>query len=134
MYQWWREKKDRFPLLYICFLAVFSMPGSEIEAERIFSICGILTQLRRNRMSDHMLDKLVYINKNYPNSRLLPPVPTEFPATLEQLVAAERDNVEQLEAEVEDDMDLVRDAVADQAWMDDLAAALDDLEPMDLAD
>jgi len=118
------------------------MPGSEIEAERIFSICGILTQLRRNRMSDHMLDKLVYINKNYPNSRLLPPVPTEFPATLEQLVAAERDNVEQLEAEAEDDMDLVRDAVmdlvrddvADQAWMDDLAAALDDLEPMDLAD
>lgn len=63
MYQWWREQKDRFPLLYICFLAVFSMPGSEIEAERIFSICGILTQLRRNRMSDHMLDKLVYINK-----------------------------------------------------------------------
>lgn len=49
-------------------------------------------------------------------------------------MAAERDNVEQLEAEVEDDMDLVRDAVADQAWMDDLAAALDDLEPMDLAD
>jgi len=61
------------------------------------------------------------------------PAATKFPATLEQLVAAERDNVEQLEAEVEDDMDF-RDALADQAWMDDLAAALDDLEPMDLAD
>ena len=94
------------------------MPGSEIEAERIFSICGILTQLRCNRMSDHMLDKLVSINKNYPNSRLLPPVPTKFPATLEQLVAAERDNVEQLEAEVEDDMDLVRDAVVDCPGLD----------------
>jgi len=54
VYAWWKAHSLSFPHLFICFLAVFSMPGSEIECERLFSICGILTQLRRNRMSDHL--------------------------------------------------------------------------------
>jgi len=96
VYNWWREYKDRFPHLFVCFLAVFAMPGSEIEAERIFSICGILTALRRNRMSDCMMDKLVYINKNWPDSLLLgarAPASAVFPATLTELVKAEEDPV-----------------------------------------
>lgn len=85
------------------------MPGSEIEAERIFSICGILTALRRNRMSDCMMDKLVYINKNWPDSLLLgarAPASAVFPATLTELVKAEEDQRNQLRAELQDGPDV----------------------------
>lgn len=134
VYNWWREYKDRFPHLFVCFLAVFAMPGSEIEAERIFSICGILTALRRNRMSDCMMDKLVYINKNWPDSLLLgarAPASAVFPATLTELVKAEEDQRNQLRAELQDGPDVPAFLIPELDLGDD---PLQEVELADLPD
>ena len=39
-------------------------PGSEIECERVFSLCGLTVPLLRNRMTTDNLAQVVYLSKN----------------------------------------------------------------------
>jgi hypothetical protein len=49
----------------ICFLAQkIKIVGSQIEIEKIFSLPGILTNLRKCRLQSKNLKKLNFVNKN----------------------------------------------------------------------
>ncbi len=51
----------------ICFLAQkIKIVGSQIEIEKIFSLPGILTNLRKCRLQSKNLKKLNFVNKNWP--------------------------------------------------------------------
>jgi hypothetical protein len=41
--------------------------GSQIEIEKIFSLAGILMNLRRCRLQIENLEKLIFVNKNWLN-------------------------------------------------------------------
>jgi hypothetical protein len=41
--------------------------GSQIETKRIFSLARILTNLRRCHLQTNFLEKLIFVNKNWPN-------------------------------------------------------------------
>ncbi len=41
--------------------------GSQITIEKIFYLVGILTNLKRCHLSSNNLDKLLFVNKNWPN-------------------------------------------------------------------
>lgn len=99
VFGWWRTHKEIYPHLFICFLGVFAMQGSEIEAERIFSICGILTQLRRNRLGDVMLDQLVFLNKNWPDSDV---IQQALSSEIETALANQEEQLEELQDNLED--------------------------------
>jgi hypothetical protein len=43
----------------------FGIPASQVETEKIVSIFGILTTLRRCRLQIDNLDKLIFVNKNW---------------------------------------------------------------------
>ena len=64
--QWWPKHKGLFPDLYVVAQAIFTIPGSQNDVERLFSIAGYLSSHRRNGMSVEMLEELVYINRNWP--------------------------------------------------------------------
>lgn len=63
---WWKEQESRFPTVAYVARQFLGIPGSQIECERIFSIAGILTALRRSRLGTENLDALVMIQKNWP--------------------------------------------------------------------
>lgn len=65
--KWWPQKSHLHPLLSVVAKAVFTMPASQSDVERIFSVAGYTSANRRNRMSIEVLEELVYINKNYPD-------------------------------------------------------------------
>jgi hypothetical protein len=64
---WWKEQESRFPIVAYAARQFLGIPGSQIECERIFSIAGILTKLRRSRLGTTNLDALVMIQKNWPS-------------------------------------------------------------------
>ncbi len=57
--QWWEKHESMFPT--IGFLV------HQIETKRIFSLVGILINLRRYRIQLENLEKLIFVNKNWPN-------------------------------------------------------------------
>jgi len=63
---WWPKHKGLFPHLYVVAQAIFTIPGSQNDVERLFSIAAYLSSHRRNCMSVEMLEELVYINRNWP--------------------------------------------------------------------
>lgn len=63
---WWKEHESRFPTVAFVARQFLGIPGSQIECERIFSIAGILTSLRRCRLGTENLNALVMIQKNWP--------------------------------------------------------------------
>lgn len=61
---WWRENERAFPSLAELASVVFSVPGSQIECERVFSLAGLITAGSRNRLGAENMDMLVFISKN----------------------------------------------------------------------
>jgi hypothetical protein len=55
--------------LTIGFLAwqILEIVDSQIETKRIFSLVGILIKLRKCRLQIENLEKLILVNKNWPN-------------------------------------------------------------------
>jgi hypothetical protein len=53
----------------ICFRAwkILEIVGSHIEIEKIFSLACILTNLRKCLLQSKNLNKLNFVNKNWPN-------------------------------------------------------------------
>lgn len=62
--EWWSDNFDKFPTLSELARLIFSIPGSQIECERIFSAAGLITSGLRNRLGVENLDMLVNIQKN----------------------------------------------------------------------
>jgi len=46
---------------------ILGIIGSQIEIERIFPLDGILISFRRCRLQSENLDKLIFVDKNWPN-------------------------------------------------------------------
>eukprot|EP01135_Chromosphaera_perkinsii_P000968 Nk52_evm66s153 gene=Nk52_evmTU66s153 len=62
---WYKKNADIFPLVAKVARAIFSIAGSEIENERVFSFTGLLSSLRRNRTSVKLLDHMLMVDYNY---------------------------------------------------------------------
>jgi hypothetical protein len=56
-----------FPIVGFFAQQILGIVGSQIEIERIFSLVGILTNLRRCRLQLENLEKLFFVSKNWPN-------------------------------------------------------------------
>lgn len=63
-YIWWPLHQELYPHLYVVAKAILTIPGSQNDVERLFSVAGYLCSRRRNSMSVEMLERLVFINKN----------------------------------------------------------------------
>jgi hypothetical protein len=46
---------------------ILEIVGSQIETKRIFSLAEIIVNLRKCRLQTYNLEKLVFVNKKWPN-------------------------------------------------------------------
>ena len=56
--------KKKHPELYNVFLGFANIPGSSVPCERLFSNAGYTVTDRRNRLSAHTLNMIIFLNKN----------------------------------------------------------------------
>lgn len=68
---WWRENESSYPMLSNVARIALGCPGSQIECERVFSLCGITVSLLRNRMTTDNLAQTVYVSKNVDQTNVL---------------------------------------------------------------
>lgn len=68
--KWWKEHHRQFPHVSKLARIILSIVPSQIENERIFSIAGVITTVKRNRLGTDKLNDIIYINKNFPNDPL----------------------------------------------------------------
>jgi hypothetical protein len=61
--QWWKKHESMFPTFCLCLRQILGIVGSQIETKRMFSLVGILINLRRCHYNQMFLDKLIFINK-----------------------------------------------------------------------
>ena len=61
---WFRVYQSTFPTVSFLAKQFLSISHSQIAVERVFSVAGILTANRRNRLAISNLDTIVFINKN----------------------------------------------------------------------
>jgi hypothetical protein len=62
-----KNMKTCFLHLVFVLKKILGIVGYQIELEKIFSLVGILTNLMRCRLQSNFLNKLIFINKNWPN-------------------------------------------------------------------
>jgi hypothetical protein len=65
--QWWEKHESMFPTISFCVKQILGIVVCQIKIKRIFSLVGILTSLKRCRLQLENLDKLIFVNKNWPN-------------------------------------------------------------------
>jgi hypothetical protein len=63
-FQWWEKHENMFPTIKFHICQILGIVGSQIETERIFSLVGILINLRRCCLQSKNLEKLNFMNKN----------------------------------------------------------------------
>jgi hypothetical protein len=63
--QWWRDNKDRYPLLLLAVRRFMSMPATEAPSERAFSLLANVVNKRRTRLSDDHVEHLMFLHANY---------------------------------------------------------------------
>jgi hypothetical protein len=61
------KHESMFPTIDFYARKFLRIVGSQIETERIFSLTSILSSLRRCHLQLENLDKLIFVNKNWPN-------------------------------------------------------------------
>lgn len=60
----WSAHKCAMPELFEMHLKYLCTPATSVPSERVFSKTGMLTNLRRNRLSPKNLDQIVFLNTN----------------------------------------------------------------------
>lgn len=63
---YWKNNKNRFPALAPVARAYLSAPCTSVESERLFSAASNIMDERRNRLSSHNAEMLLFIKKNLP--------------------------------------------------------------------
>ena len=65
-FTFWMEQASVYPLLSSVAIDVLSIPASSAPVERVFSTAGESTTGKRNRLSDHNLERevLSHVNQN----------------------------------------------------------------------
>jgi len=62
--EWWGKHESLFSIVVFLACQIFRIMGLQIEIEKVFSLVGILTNLKRCKLKIDNLDKLIFINKN----------------------------------------------------------------------
>jgi hypothetical protein len=83
-----------FFIVDFCVRQTLGIIGSQIETKRIFSLTRIFTNLRRCCLQSENLDKLIFVNKNWPYD---PRISYKSPSSLVDFI----ENVLNLEEEFE---------------------------------
>ena len=66
---YWRKKRERFPDLAKVARRYLSAPCTSTDSERLFSAAAHVLNDKRNRLSCHKAEKLLFVKKNFPHSR-----------------------------------------------------------------
>jgi hypothetical protein len=97
---WWEKHHSRFPIVGLLARQILGIVGSQIERKHIFSLVGILTNLKRCHLQYENLESLnIFISKNWLNNLI---VGCEKTFTLVELIKREKNLEEELE-EFEDE-------------------------------
>ncbi len=65
--QQWEKHENMFPIVGLCAKQVLRLLESQIDIKKIiFSLIGILFNFRRYHLQSKNLDKLIFVNKNWP--------------------------------------------------------------------
>jgi len=64
LFQWWKKHESMFLVMNFLARQILSIVSKQIEIEIIFSLIGILTNLRRCCLQSNFLEKLMFVNKN----------------------------------------------------------------------
>ena len=62
--EWWKCNARNYPMLAQLARISLACPGSQIENERVFSLCGLTVSNLRNKMTTDNLAEVVYLTKN----------------------------------------------------------------------
>jgi hypothetical protein len=65
--EWWRVNEALIPCVGFLARQYLGIPCYQIETKRIFSVAGILTNLRRSMLGLENLNNLIMIYKNWPS-------------------------------------------------------------------
>lgn len=63
---WWKDREVQFPNVGFLARQILGIVGTQVETERIFSVVGLITAVRRRHIGPEILDKLVLIRENWP--------------------------------------------------------------------
>ncbi len=66
-FPWWENHETMFLTIRVLACQILGIVGSQIQTERIFSLVGNLINLRRCHLQLKNLEKLINVNKNWPN-------------------------------------------------------------------
>jgi hypothetical protein len=67
-FQWWEKHESIFPVVTFLARQILGIVSSQIEIEHIFSLAGILANLKRCHLQSKNLDeKLIFVSQNWPN-------------------------------------------------------------------
>jgi hypothetical protein len=93
---WWKKNEHLYPVVAFVARTVHGIPASQVEVERVFSIAGLLTGLRRCNLGVSNLNALIKIIKNWPAYE-----ERKFFKTVEEFFEAESQEEEAGEDELE---------------------------------
>jgi hypothetical protein len=65
--QWWEKHESRFPIMTFLARQILRTIDSQIETERICSLAGVLTNLKRCRLQFENVNKLIFVSQNWLN-------------------------------------------------------------------
>jgi hypothetical protein len=62
--EFWKKHHSTFKDLYKLVCKYLCIPATSVPAERIFSIAGLITNDRRNRLGSEKIDQIIFLNRN----------------------------------------------------------------------
>jgi hypothetical protein len=92
--QWWAKHEAMFAIVGFLACQILGIVGSQIETKRIFSLAGILTNLRRCHLQLENLENLIFVSKNLPSD---PRDGCKSPSNLVELIQIDLGFEEKLE-------------------------------------
>ena len=63
--KWWKDNAVKFPYVAVVARAYLSIPGSQIENERVFSVAGILMNLQQIRLAIEKCSNLILSTRTF---------------------------------------------------------------------
>ncbi len=94
--QWWEKYNNMFSIVGFCVGKILGIIGSQIETKSLFSLTKNFTILRRCCLQSKNLDKLIFVNKNWPYD---PRVSCKSPSSLVDFIENDLNLEEKLEFE-----------------------------------
>nr|XP_024402695.1 uncharacterized protein LOC112295398 isoform X2 [Physcomitrium patens] len=104
---WWKVREVQFPNVGFLARHILGIVGSQVETERIFSVVGLISAIRRRHLCTDNLDKLVLIRENWEEDSRSG---SEEPRTGRKMEARLHDYLLAEENILEENEDLVFDA------------------------